>query len=54
MKTELELNEMILSITNNIRENHSELLKHLNEMPVTIPYEENPEVIVKTLITIHL
>jgi len=41
MKTELELNEMILGVTNNIREKHPELLKYPNEMPITIPYEEN-------------
>jgi len=49
MKTELELNEMILGITNNIREKHPELLKYLNETPVTIPYEENPAITLKTL-----
>lgn len=49
MKTELELNEMILGITNKIRESNSELLKYLNEMPVTIPYQKNPEITVKTL-----
>lgn len=49
MKTELQLNEMILDITNNIRENHPELLKYLNEMTITIPYQENPEITVETL-----
>ena len=49
MKTELQLNEMILAITNKIREKHPELLKYLNEMPVTVPYQENPEITVKTL-----
>ncbi|CAN5170203.1 hypothetical protein BH09BAC2_BH09BAC2_14680 [soil metagenome] len=49
MKTELELNEMILGITNKIREASPELLKYLNEMPITIPYQENPEITVKTL-----
>jgi len=49
MKTELELNEMILVKTNNIREEHPELLQYLNEMPLTIPYEENPTLTVKTL-----
>jgi len=49
MKTELELNEMILGITNNIREKYPELLKHLNETPLTIPYKEHAEVTVKTL-----
>ncbi|MDZ4810854.1 MAG: alpha/beta hydrolase [Bacteroidota bacterium] len=49
MKTELELNEMILGITNKIRANHPELLEYLNEMPVTVPYQENPQITVKTL-----
>ncbi len=49
MKTALELNEMILGITNKIRANHPELLEYLNEMPVTVPYQENPEITVKTL-----
>ncbi len=49
MKTELELNEMILGLTNNIREKDPELLKYLNEMPITVPCQENPEITVKTL-----
>ncbi len=49
MKTELELNEMILDITNKIRINHPELLEYLNEMPVTVPYLKNPEINVKTV-----
>ncbi len=49
MKTELELNEMILVIINKIRERDPELLKYMNEMPLTVPYQENPEITVKTL-----
>jgi hypothetical protein len=49
MKTELELNEMILGVTNEIRENHPELLEFLNEMPITIPNKENSESTVKNL-----
>ncbi len=49
MKTELELNEMILGITNKIRARNPELLKYLDEMPITVPYQENPEITVKTL-----
>jgi pimeloyl-ACP methyl ester carboxylesterase len=49
MKTELELNELILGITNNIREHHPELVEQLGESPITVPYEENPEITVKTL-----
>ena len=54
MKTELELNEMILDITNNIRDKHPELLKYMDEMPITIPYEENPEIVNLTLTNYHL
>ena len=53
MKTELELNEMILDITNNIRDKHPELLKYMDEMPITVPYEENPEIVNLTLTNYH-
>jgi len=49
MRTILELNEMILGITNKIRPNHPELLEYLNDMPITIPYHENPEITAKNL-----
>jgi len=49
MKTELELNEMILCISNKIRGEHPELLKYLNETPITVPYSENPEIATQTL-----
>jgi pimeloyl-ACP methyl ester carboxylesterase len=49
MKTALELNEKILIISKEIREKYPDLLKYLNEMPITIPYEENPTLTVKTL-----
>ena len=49
MKTEVELNEMILGVTNKISADHPELLKYMNEMPITIPYQENPEITIKTL-----
>jgi 3-oxoadipate enol-lactonase len=49
MKTELELNEMILDLSNNIREKYPDLLQYMNEMPITVPYEENPTVTIETL-----
>ena len=49
MKTELEINEMILGITNKIRKSNPELLNYLNEMPVTIPHNEKPEITIKVL-----
>lgn len=44
MKTEKELNSDILRITMAIRDNFPELSKYLNEMPVTIPVSNNPEI----------
>ncbi|CAM4105490.1 alpha/beta fold hydrolase [Flavobacterium weaverense] len=44
MSTEKALNEKILKITEKIRENYPELLKHLNELTETIPAKEDPEI----------
>lgn len=44
MKTEAELNKNILKMTTTIRNEFPELLKYLNEMPVTIPTEKSPEI----------
>ncbi len=49
METEKDLNAKILEITMQIQENHPELSKLLDEMPVTIPNEGNPEIKVKNL-----
>lgn len=49
MQTEEDLNKDILTITMDIRENHPELSKYLDEMPVTIPNKENPEITLKAL-----
>lgn len=49
MKTETELNENILKITMTIRNEFPELSKFLNEMPVTIPIEQSPEINYKIL-----
>lgn len=38
------INQQILELTEKIRNEYPELLKYLNEMPVSIPNEENPEV----------
>ncbi len=53
MKTELELNEKILRITEKIRTKYPELLENMNEMPETIPDKDNPEITVKTLTTYY-
>ena len=44
MRTELELNEKILEITTEIRENYPELIRFLNDETVTIPYQEHPTI----------
>lgn len=44
MATEKELNSMILKITMTIRDQYPELSKYLEEMPVTIPDEKDPEI----------
>ena len=44
MESETELNTKIMAITMQIQNEFPELSKYLNEMPVTIPTEENPEI----------
>ena len=49
MKTEAELNQDILKITGVIRDQSPELIKFLNEMPITIPVDNAPEINIKIL-----
>lgn len=49
MKTEAELNKNIVKMSMTIRNEFPELMKFLNEMPITIPNLENPEINIKTL-----
>ena len=49
MKTEIQLNAEILSITLMIQEKYPELSKYLAEMPITIPIEANPKINIKSL-----
>jgi hypothetical protein len=49
METEEELNAKIMKITMVIHDNYPELSKYLNEMPVTIPIDNHPEVNIKNL-----
>lgn len=49
MKTETEINDNILKITMTIRNEFPELMKFLNEMPITIPIEKSPEINIKIL-----
>jgi hypothetical protein len=49
MKTEKELNDDILKITMTIKESFPELSKYIEEMPITIPNNSNPQINLKTL-----
>ncbi|RAR72595.1 hypothetical protein [Flavobacterium aciduliphilum] len=49
METEQEINAKIMKVTMVIHENYPELSKYLNEMPITVPVDSNPEVNVKNL-----
>lgn len=49
MRTEAELNNKILSISMVIRDEYPELMKFLNEMPITIPDENKPKINTKVL-----
>lgn len=49
METENNLNAKILKITMTIKDNHPELYKYIEEMKVTIPDENNPEITSKNL-----
>lgn len=46
---ETDLNARIMEITQEIRDNYPELIKYLDEMPVTIPDEDDPEINVRNL-----
>jgi hypothetical protein len=49
METEKELNSKIMALTIQIREKYPELSMHLDEMPLTLPNESNPEITIKKL-----
>ncbi len=49
MKTAAELNADILRITLAIKSQFPELSKYIEEMPVTMPDEENPDITLKNL-----
>jgi hypothetical protein len=49
MEKEEELNKKIMAITIKILEKHNELSKFLDEMPITIPNENKPEINNKVL-----
>ncbi len=49
LQTAKNWNEKILKITMRIEDQYPELSKYLEEMPVAIPDEKNPEISVETL-----
>lgn len=49
MQTIEELNQKILKKTMDIKKNYPELSKYIDEMPITIPDVENPEITLKNL-----
>jgi hypothetical protein len=49
VKSATDLNADILKITQKIRAKAPELLKYLDEMPLTIPNEAQPEIDIKIL-----
>jgi hypothetical protein len=49
IKAEKKINEAILKITLNIKEQFPELSKYTLEMPITIPNVENPKINLKVL-----
>lgn len=49
METERELNAKILKITMTIKNDYPELSKYLEEMPITVPDEKNPEITLANL-----
>ncbi|GAO27693.1 hypothetical protein [Geofilum rubicundum] len=44
-----DLNDKILQISNEITDQYPELLKYLDEMPITIPSDNDPEMSLKQL-----
>ncbi|MBC7440050.1 MAG: hypothetical protein H7250_08715 [Flavobacterium sp.] len=50
MASEKEINEKIMTITMKIQKEYPELSKYLNELPVTIPIENDPEINIRVLI----
>ncbi|MEC5165667.1 hypothetical protein RCH18_001398 [Flavobacterium sp. PL11] len=49
MKTEKELNQEILETTTMIRNEYPELIKYLEELPLTIPIVDDPAITNKLL-----
>ena len=52
-KTENDLNSKILKVTMTIKDHYPELSKYLDEMPMTVPSEKDPEITLKHLQTYY-
>jgi hypothetical protein len=52
-RAETDLNNKIVAITMRIQKEFPELSGYLNEMPVTIPIENNPEITTEILNTYY-
>lgn len=50
---EKDLNAKILKITMTIKDHYPELSKYLDEMPVTVPSEKDPEITLNNLQTYY-
>jgi hypothetical protein len=50
---EKELNAKILEVTMKIKDHYPELSKYLDEMPVTVPSEKDPEITMNNLQTYY-
>jgi hypothetical protein len=44
-----ELNDKILQITTEINDHHPELLPYLDEMPITIPSDDDPDMSIQQM-----
>ena len=49
MENENEINAKIMEVTLKIQDEHPELVEFLNEMPVTVPNKNKPEINTKQL-----
>jgi hypothetical protein len=48
-EAEIMMNAKILKLTTTIRTKYPELIKYLDEMPITIPNKKHPDVGIKSL-----
>jgi hypothetical protein len=44
METEHDWNDKIMCVVEKLRKSHPELIKYIDEMPITIPDESDPDI----------